>query len=265
VGNNSRRRRGSFGGVIKESALDSTPYWPPRIVPPKGAPNILLIMTDDQGYGVSGTFGGLIPTPALDRVAKAGLRYTQFHSTALCSTTRAALITGRNHHTVGFGVIGELSTGFPGYDQADSVAFRRDPAGPGYFVARPYQSLGGIRTQFHHVIDIVPTILEATGVRAPEEVNGIKQNPIEGVSKAYTFDPANANASSKRDTRYFEIVGNRAIYHDGWIAATTPRHRLGSWVQLRCPRLSTAINGSFTMSLRIIRSTTTSRRSSRKN
>ncbi len=86
------------------------------MVPPKGAPNILLIMTDDQGYGVSGTFGGVIPTPALDRIAKAGLRYTQFHSTALCSPTRAALITGRNHHSVGSGVIGELSTGFPGYD-----------------------------------------------------------------------------------------------------------------------------------------------------
>jgi len=78
-----------FGGVIKESYLNSTPYWPPRVVPPKGAPNVLLIMTDDQGYGVSSTFGGVIPTPALDRIAKAGLRYTQFHSTALCSPTRA--------------------------------------------------------------------------------------------------------------------------------------------------------------------------------
>src|SRR5208337_2073082 len=105
-----------FGGVIKESAKDSTPWWPPRVVPPKGATNILLIMTDDQGYGVSGTFGGVIPTPAMDRIANAGLRYTEFHSTALCSPTRAAIITGRNHHSVGFGVVTELSTGFPGYD-----------------------------------------------------------------------------------------------------------------------------------------------------
>ena len=105
-----------FGGVIKEEAKDSKPYWPPRVVPPKGAPDVLLIMTDDQGYGISSTFGGVIPTPALDRVANAGLRYTQFHSTAMCSPTRAALITGRNHHSVGFGVIGEFSTGFPGYD-----------------------------------------------------------------------------------------------------------------------------------------------------
>jgi arylsulfatase len=499
-----------FGGVIKESAADSRPWWPPRVVPPKGAPNVLLIMTDDQGYGVPGTFGGVIPTPALDRIAKAGLRYTQFHSTALCSPTRAALITGRNHHSVGFGVIGELSTGYPGYDSIigqdnatigeilkengyatswfgknhntplyqlsaagpfdqwpvgmgfqyfygymggetdqwtpflfrnttqvfpwigkkgynlttdladDAIRYMRDlkaaapnqpffvyyvPSGShaphqptqewidkykgkfdmGYEKLRdqifanqkrlgvipastqltpwpdniprwdslsalqkklyareaevfaaysaytdyeigrviqevqdqgkldntlivyidgdngtsaegtlagtyntmtgyngvfeipeplqmahyedwgsdktyPHMSVGwawafdtpfkwtkqvashfggtrqgmaiswpghikdvgGIRTQFHHMIDIVPTILEATGIRAPEMVNGIKQKPIEGVSMAYTFVQANANAPSKRDTQYFEMLGNRAIYHDGWIAATTP-------------------------------------------
>jgi hypothetical protein len=68
-----------FGGVINLQAAQSKPYWPAQVVPPKGAPNILLIMTDDQGFGVSGTFGGVIPTPAMDRVAKAGLRYT--HST----------------------------------------------------------------------------------------------------------------------------------------------------------------------------------------
>ena len=92
-----------FGGKIERNAIDSTPYWPPRVVPPKGAPNILLIMTDDAGYGVSSTFGGVIPTPAMDRIADNGLRYTHFHSTAVCSPTRAALITGRNHHQVGTG------------------------------------------------------------------------------------------------------------------------------------------------------------------
>jgi arylsulfatase A-like enzyme len=501
-----------FGGEIKESAKDSKPYWPPRVVPPKGAPNILLIMTDDQGYGVSSTFGGVIPTPALDRVAKAGLRYTQFHSTALCSPTRAALITGRNHHSVGSGVIGELSTGYPGYDSVIGVEnatigtilkdngyatswfgknhntpsfqysvagpFDQWPSGMGFeyfygfmggetdqwtpylfrdhaqifpFVGKPgynlitdmadeaikhmrdlnaaapdkpfflyyvpggthsphqpkqewiekfkgkfdmgYEKLreeifanqkrlgvipdnaqltpwpaeipkwetlslvqkklyarqaevfaayaaytdseiarviqevedmgkldntliiyicgdngsspegtlsgtpnqltayngilslpeveqilhyeawgsdktyphmavawawafdtpfkwtkqvashfggtrqglamawpghikdvGGIRTQFHHVIDIAPTILEATGIQAPVTVNGITQRPIEGVSMAYTFDPAAAGpkVASKRDTQYFEMAGNRGIYHDGWYAATTP-------------------------------------------
>jgi len=106
----------AFGGVIKEDAKDSKPWWPPTVVPPKGAPNVLLIMTDDAGYGVSSTFGGVIPTPTLDRLAKEGLRYTQFHSTALCSPTRAAIITGHNHHAVGFGTISEMATGYPGYD-----------------------------------------------------------------------------------------------------------------------------------------------------
>ena len=105
-----------FGGKIERNAAQSKPWWPPRVEPPKGAPNVLLIMTDDSGFGVPSTFGGVIPTPALDRIGKAGLRYTQFHSTALCSPTRAALITGRNHHSVGFGVISEQATGFPGYD-----------------------------------------------------------------------------------------------------------------------------------------------------
>ncbi|GMU33237.1 MAG: arylsulfatase [Planctomycetia bacterium] len=105
-----------FGGVIKGEALESKPWWPPRVVPPKDAPNVLLIITDDSGFGVPSTFGGVIPTPAMDRVAKMGLRYNNIHSTALCSPTRAALITGRNHHSAGFGVISEQSTGFPGYN-----------------------------------------------------------------------------------------------------------------------------------------------------
>ena len=499
-----------FGGVIKESAKDSTVWWPPRVVPPKGAPNILLIMTDDQGYGVSGTFGGVIPTPAMDRIAKAGLRYTEFNSTSLCSPTRAALITGRNHHSVGFGVITELSTGFPGYDSIigpenatvgeilkengyatswfgknhNTPGFQYSIAGPydqwpsgmgfqyfygfmggetdqwtpylfrdhtqifpwvgkpgynlitdmadeaigymdqldaaapdkpffvyyvpggshsphnpkkewvdkfkgkfdmgwekmreeifanqkklgvipenaqltpwpselpkwetlsadkkklfarqaevfagytaytdyeigrviqhvqdmgkldntliiyicgdngtspeGTLVGTPNQYTayngildipiaeqmkfydvwgsdktyphmavawswafdtpfkwtkqvashfggtrqglaiswpghindpGGIRNQFHHIIDIVPTILEATGIQAPTVVDGIAQKPIEGVSMAYTFDKANAMAPSPHKIQYFEMMSNRGIYNDGWYANTTP-------------------------------------------
>lgn len=79
---------------------------------------------------------------------------------------------------------------------------------------------GGIRWQFHHVIDIVPTILEATGIRAPQTVNGIRQKPIEGVSLAYTFDKASANAPSRHHTQYFEMMGDHAVYHDGWILST---------------------------------------------
>jgi arylsulfatase len=500
-----------FGGVIKERASESTPWWAPRVVPPKGAPNVLLIMTDDDGFGAPGTFGGVIPTPALDRIANAGLRYTNFHSTSLCSPTRAALITGRNHHVAGFGVVGEIATGFPGYDsiilgangtigtilkengyatswfgkdhntpfyQATQAGpFDQWPVGMGfeyfygfvggdasqwqpnlfrnttaiypfqgnpswnlttamadeaiqhmkqlkeiapdkpffvYYVpggthaphhptpewitkigdmhlfddgwnklretifanqkrlgimppnaqltawpkelpqwdslglvekklfikqadvyaayqaytdheigrviqavedlgelnntliiyisgdngasaegmlngtpnefttfngvqvpvddqllwyefwgsARTYphfaapwawafdtpfkwvkqvashfggtaqgvamswpghiNDAGGIRRQFHHIIDIVPTILEAASISQPDTVNGIKQRPIEGVSMTYTWDKANANAPTRHTTQYFEMLGNRAIYHDGWVAATTP-------------------------------------------
>jgi len=498
-----------FGGKINLGASESKPFWRPQVVPPQGAPNVLLIMTDDAGYGVSGTFGGVIPTPSMDRIAQAGLRYTQFHSTALCSPTRAALITGRNHHSVGTGVVAEQATGYPGYDsiigpdnatignilQQNGYAtswfgknhntpsyqinvggpFDQWPSGmgfdyfygfmggetdqwtpylfrntsqispwigkPGYnlvtdmadeaidymktlnasapdkpffvyyvpgathaphqpkpewiekfkgkfdmgwnamreqifanqkrlgvipantqltawpddlpkwetvdpeskklfarqaevfaaYVAYtddeigrviqavddlgkldntlviyisgdngtsaegttlgtpnamaalqsipipvaeqmraydvwgsdktyPHMSVawswafdapfkwtkqvashfggtrqgmvmawpnrikdaGGLRTQFHHVIDIVPTILEASGIPEPAMVNGIAQRRIEGVSMAYTWDKANANAPSQRETQYFEMWGNRAIYHNGWVAATTP-------------------------------------------
>jgi arylsulfatase len=500
-----------FGGVIKDSALQSKTWWAPRIIPPKQAPNILLIMTDDVGFGAPGTFGGVIPTPAMDRIAQAGLRYTCMHSTALCSPTRAALITGRNHHSAGFGVVSEQATGFPGYNSVitedkatigrilkdngyatswfgknhNTPTFQCSQAGPfdqwpigmgfDYFygfmggdtnqwqpnlfrnttqiypfqghpgwnlitamaddaidrlnelnqidpnkkffcyyvpgathaphhptkewvdkihdmhlfddgwnklrdtifanqkklgvipqdakltpwpkdklpewdslsadqkklfikqveiyaaylayvdheigrVIQAVQDMGklndtliiyvsgdngssaegtlvgtpneiaslngipdipveeqtkfydvwgtdrtynhmavpwtwafdtpfswtkqiashfggtrqgmavswpghiadadGIRNQFMHLIDVVPTILEVTGISAPEYVDGIKQAPIEGTSFAYTFDKANANAPSRHKTQYFEMMGDHAIYHEGWIAST---------------------------------------------
>jgi len=500
-----------FGGVIKERASESQPWWAPRVAPPKGAPNVLLIMTDDQGFGAPSTFGGVIPTPTMDRIANAGLRFTNFHSTSLCSPTRAALITGRNHHSVGSGVVGEIATGFPGYNSIipiekgtigtilrdngyatswfgkdhNTPSFQSSQAGPfhqwpngmgfDYFygfvggdasqwqpnlfrnttaiypfegnpgwnletamadeaiqhikqlkevapgkpwlvyyvpgathaphhptpewtkkisdmhlfddgwnklretifanqkrlgimpanakltpwpkglpewdtlgfeeknlfikqadvygaylayadheIGRVIQAVddlgeldntliiyiggdngasaegmlngtpnefttfngvsvpvkdqflwypfwgsertfphfsagwawamdtpfkwvkqvpshfggtaqgvamswpghitdaGGIRRQFHHVIDIVPTILEATGIPAPETINGIEQRPIEGVSMAYAWDKANAEAPTRHTTQYFEMLGNRAIFSDGWVAATTP-------------------------------------------
>ena len=500
-----------FGGVIKEKASESTPWWAPRVVPPKDAPNVLLIMTDDAGFSAPGTFGGVVPTPALDRIAAAGLRYTNFHSTSLCSPTRAAIITGRNHHVAGFGVVDEIGTGYPGYDSIilkangtigtilkengyatswfgkdhNTPSYQATQAGPfdqwpigmgfeyfygfiggdasqwepnlfrnttpiypfqgnpgwnlttamadeaiqymkqlkevapgkpffvyyvpggthaphnptpewtkkigdmhlfddgwnklrdrifanqkrlgimpedakltawpdtlpqwnslgpvqkklftkqadvyGAYLAytdheigrviqavddlgelnntliiyisgdngasaegmlngtpnefttfngvevpvadqllwypfwgsertyphfaapwawafdTPFQwvkqvashfggtaqgvamswpghinDVGGIRRQFHHMIDIAPTILEATGIPQPETINGITQRPMDGVSMAYTWDKANATAPSRRTTQYFEMLGNRAIYHDGWVAATTP-------------------------------------------
>jgi arylsulfatase len=105
-----------FAGTVNPAARESTPAWPPTLGAPENAPNVLLIITDDVGFGSPSTFGGVIPTPTLDRVAADGLRYTQFHTTALCSPTRASLLTGRNPHSVGFGAVAELSTGFPGYN-----------------------------------------------------------------------------------------------------------------------------------------------------
>src|ERR1039457_2648985 len=98
-----------FKGKIGRTAADSTPDFPKDVHAPKGAPNVLLIMTDDVGWGASSTFGGPIPTPTYDKLAKAGLRYNTFHTTALCSPTRAALISGRNHHTASTGVITEMA------------------------------------------------------------------------------------------------------------------------------------------------------------
>ena len=103
------------GNVGRTLADSDAPQFPKLVRPPKGAPNVVLILIDDAGYGQFGTFGGQVPTPALDSVAKQGLRYTRFHTTALCSPTRAALLTGRNHHSTGNGVITEAATGYDGY------------------------------------------------------------------------------------------------------------------------------------------------------
>ena len=104
-----------FKGVIGETYKDSTPDKIPLTKAPDGAPNVLVVLIDDSGFGQWGTFGGLIPTPNLDRLAAAGLSYTHFHTTALCSPTRAALLTGRNHHSAATGTITELGDGYPGY------------------------------------------------------------------------------------------------------------------------------------------------------
>lgn len=109
-----------FKGHIGRTAKDSTADFPRDVQAPEGAPNVLLVLIDDAGFGASSTFGGPVPTPTLDRVAEAGLRYTQFHTTALCSPTRAALLTGRNHHSASTGVVMEMGTGFPGYSSLKS-------------------------------------------------------------------------------------------------------------------------------------------------
>ena len=109
-------RRAVFDGVINRTLVGSQPDWNLIGHPeaPEGAPNVLLVLIDDAGFGAPSTFGGPIDTPSLTRMADGGLKYNRFHVTALCSPTRAALLTGRNHHAVGFGQIGELSSGYPG-------------------------------------------------------------------------------------------------------------------------------------------------------
>ncbi|MDF5720269.1 MAG: arylsulfatase [Rhizonema sp. PD37] len=105
----------SFRGKIGITYQESTPDFPAPIATPKKAPNVLLVLLDDVGFGQASTFGGPVETPNLTSLAEKGLRYNQFHTTALCSPTRAALLTGRNHHSVSTGVVEELATGFPGY------------------------------------------------------------------------------------------------------------------------------------------------------
>jgi len=105
-----------FGGVIGETYQESTPDWPQDPSAPAGAPNVVLIMWDDTGFGQAGTFGGPVPTPALDKLAAQGLRYNRFHTTAICGPSRAALLTGRNHHVAGSGFLAEWATGFPSYN-----------------------------------------------------------------------------------------------------------------------------------------------------
>ncbi len=117
--------RDEFKGKIGRYHWESEPYWPPHPAPPPGAPNVMIVVLDDVGFAQLGCFGSDIATPTMDRLAANGLRYTNFHTTALCSPTRACVLTGRNHHSCGVGRIVELATGFPGYDArpAPSIGF----------------------------------------------------------------------------------------------------------------------------------------------
>ncbi len=103
----------NFAGRIARTVADSEPWWPEPVLPAEGSPNVLLILLDDTGFSHLGCFGGPIDTPNMDRLAARGIRYANFHTTALCSPTRAALLTGRNHHSVGMQALSNFDTGFP--------------------------------------------------------------------------------------------------------------------------------------------------------
>ena len=106
----------TFQGVIGDDWRESTPWWPSLPTPPGGAPNILLVVLDDVGFGQLGCYGSDIETPTIDDLAAGGVRLTNFHTTALCSPTRACLLTGRNHHRNGLGRVADLAIGYPGYN-----------------------------------------------------------------------------------------------------------------------------------------------------
>ena len=108
----------AVNATVGETYFDSKPGVVSIPKARKGAPNVVIFMIDDMGFGALSTFGGPIPSPALDRIAKRGLTYNDFHTTAQCSPTRAALLTGRNHHSVNMGTITEIGTGFDGYTSA---------------------------------------------------------------------------------------------------------------------------------------------------
>ncbi len=109
-------RMAGFKGKIAKSYQESKEDWPKRPQAPAGAPNVLVILLDDVGYGQLGPYGGLSETPNIDRLAGNGLTYTDFHTTALCSPSRAAILAGRNHHSIGFGSHAVSAMGFPGYN-----------------------------------------------------------------------------------------------------------------------------------------------------
>ena len=127
-----------FHGVAKRTLEGSKPDFPRPVTAPKNAPNVLLILVDDAGFGNPSTFGGPCQTPNLTKLADRGLKYNRFHVTALCSPTRAALLAGRNHHAVGFGSVAEFAGGWPGYNSTwpkNAVSVARILQGNGYSTA----------------------------------------------------------------------------------------------------------------------------------
>ena len=106
----------TFPAVIGRTVAESSPAWPKPLRAKEGSPNVIFFVLDDVGYGQMSAFGGLVNTPNIDRMAENGLRYTNMHTTALCSPSRACMLTGRNHHSNGVAAIMEMATGYPGYD-----------------------------------------------------------------------------------------------------------------------------------------------------
>jgi arylsulfatase A-like enzyme len=176
---------------------------------------VLLVLIDDEGYGAPSTFGGVIPTPELDKVAAAGLRYTNFHTTSLCSPTRAALITGRNHHSVGFGVISEQSTGFPGYNSL----IGRDSATIGRILLE-----NGYRTSWYGKDHNVPTF-------AASQAGPFDQWPV-GMGFQHFYGFIGGDSSQWQPNLFNDTT---AVYpyigHPGWNLITAMADDAIHWVK----------------------------------
>ena len=118
-----------FEGKIAKSYQDSVEWWPSSPKPPAGTPNVIIFLLDDTGFAHYGSFGGLVDTPVIDGLANGGLRFNNFHTTALCSPSRASIMAGRNHHRVGLGSHSLTAMGFPGYNAfAPESAKSRSPS-----------------------------------------------------------------------------------------------------------------------------------------
>ncbi len=156
-------RREPFAGVANRTLDGSQPDWNliGHPTPPEGAPNVLLVLIDDAGFGNPSTFGGPIQTPNYTRMAEQGLRYNRFHVTALCSPTRAALLTGRNNHAVGFGSVGEFAGGFPGYSAISAAGLRAAAA-----------DLARQRLQHVRLRQVAPHARRAAGARPALSIAG---------------------------------------------------------------------------------------------
>ncbi len=172
---------------------------------------LVIYIVGDNGASAEGTMQGLLNEIAMLNGIEEDYKEVLKHKDDL-GTWKT-----HNHYPVGWAHA--MDTPF---QWAKQIASHYGGTRNGMVISWParIKDQGGIRSQWHHVIDIVPTILDVTGLQQPSVVNGVAQKPIEGVSMAYTFD--NPNAPSTRRTQYFEMFGNRAIYHDGWVACTTP-------------------------------------------
>ena len=203
-----------FRGTVGTTYADSTASPTPPVTAPPGAPNVLLVLIDDEGYGQSGTFGGLIPTPTLDRLAAGGLRYTRFHVTALCSPSRSALLTGRNHHAVGVGIITNLAHRLPRLQRLHPQERRarlRGPPRERIRHRRHRQVASHSRTRRHPRRPLRP-LAHPSGLRLLLRIPQRRDRPV--ASRAHPRHPARRDGRTPRpQTRLHPQRGTRRQSH----------------------------------------------------